>query len=101
MTELLAAALRIVATGDRAPGDGMRDALLAPLPTTLPYADYVRRFDPAADPLAAVVDACAVAHLVRLHRTVETLNGFARGRAGHAFTPDSDHLYQAHGEPRD
>ena len=99
MNDLLAAALRIVAPVNQRP-DALMPGTLPPLPTALPYADYVRRFDPTADPLEALSRASAVAHLVRLHRTVETLHGFAHARGGRARL-DSDHLYQAHGEPRD
>jgi len=71
------------------------------LAATLSYADAVRRFDPAADPLVAVSHATAVAHLLRVSRALEALHGLALARDLRAGLSDSDHLYQAHGEPRD
>ena len=99
MSELLAVALRMMARRGRTVQDDV-NCEFAPLPSGLPYADYVRRFDPDADPLAAR-RATAVAQLVRMHRTFDTLNGLARARGARAGWPDSEHLYQAHGEPRD
>lgn len=97
MNELLAAALRMMAPADRTPADEGHDDSRTALPIAVPYAEYVRRFEAGTDPLAAVTRASAVAHLVRLHRTIETLNGFARAR----IALDSHTLYQAHGDPRD
>ena len=95
----LFAALRMLApvirTDSAAPG-----RTYAGLPVTLSYADAVRRFDPTADPVVAVSHASAVAHLLRLHRTLETLDGLALARGGRSAVV-SDRLYQAHGEPRD
>ncbi len=100
MSELLAVALRMMAPRRRVLHDDA-DGGLTPLPTGLPYGDYVRRFDPTADPLMAVTRATAVAHLVRIHRTLDTLNGLARERGTRAASLGAEHLYQAHGEPRD
>ena len=101
MSDLLAAALRMMAPKDDRSIVGLRPEALPLLPATLSYADSVRRFDPASDPLVAVSYASAVAHLLRVSRALETLNGFALARDARAGLYDSDHLYQAHGEPRD
>lgn len=100
MNERLAAALRIVAPAGHQPASRDHDRGAPLLPGGLAYADSVRRFDPSADPLVALTHATAVAHLVRLHRTVETLHGFA-SRRGVRVAIDADHLYLAHGDPRD
>ena len=71
------------------------------LAATLSYAAAVRRFDPDSDSLGPVSHASAVVHLLRVSRALETLNGFALTRDARAGLYDSDHLYQAHGEPRD
>ncbi len=99
MSELLSVALRMM-TPRYLTGKADVTPESEPLPTLLPYAEYVRRFDPEAD-LPATRHATAVAHLVRIHRTLDALNGLARHFGAHAALPDSDHLYQAHGEPRD
>ncbi len=99
MSELLDAARRLMATTG-ATRDHAGDAMGA-LPETLPYADYVRRFEPPAESFAAVTHASAVAHLLRISRALETLNGFALAQAVRPGAHDSDHLYSAHGDPRD
>ena len=76
MSDVLAAALRMMAPAEDRPTVTLDPCALLLRPATLSYADSVRRFDPASDPLVAVSHA----------------------RAG---LDDSDHLYQAHGEPRD
>jgi hypothetical protein len=101
MSDLLAAALRRMAPGHDRPEVGVDPSPLAPLPATLSYADSVRRFDPASESLAAVRHAGAVAHLLRVSRALETLHGFALAHDTRGGLYDSDHLYQAHGEPRD
>jgi hypothetical protein len=101
MSDLLAAALRMMAPGYDQPQAGVDPSPLTPLPATLSYADSVRRFDPTSDSLVAVSHAGAVAHLLRVSRALETLNGFALARDARGGLYDSDHLYQAHGEPRD
>ena len=100
MSELLDVALRMMATtgADR---DQVGDSLPGRLPATVPYADYVRRFESPAASFAAVTQASAVAHLLRVRRALETLNGLALAHATRSGAHDSDHLYQAHGDPRD
>ncbi len=98
MNELLDAALRMMAPSHGpAAGEDLRSG---GLPALVPYADYERRYEPAAS-MAAVTHASAVAHLLRLSRALETLHGFAVGHGPRSAAPDSDHLYQAHGDPRD
>lgn len=100
MSDLLAAALRMLAPED--PSMAQRDPGGLPLrPATLSYVDSVRRFDPAADPLATLSPASAVAHVLRVSRALETLHGFVLACDARAGLSDSNHLYQAHGEPRD
>lgn len=100
MSDLLAAALRMLAPDD--PSMAHLDPEGLPLrPATLSYIDSIRRFDPAADPLATISHASAVAHVLRVSRALETLHGFVLTRDARAGLHDSDHLYQAHGEPRD
>ncbi len=101
MSDLLAAALRMMAPKEDRSIVGLGPEALPPPPATLSYADSVRRFDPASAPHVAVSPASAVAHLLRVSRALETLNGFALTRDARAGLYDSDHLYQAHGEPRD
>ncbi len=100
MSELLAAALRMMTARGRAPKDDVFDGVPT-LPTALAYAEYVRRFDPDAVPPTTVTRVSAVARLVRIHRTLDTLHGLARARGARAGSFDSEHLYQTHGEPRD
>lgn len=101
MSDLLAAALRMMAPAKDQLAAALDSRGLPLRPATLSYADSVRRFDPASDPLVAVSHASAVAHLLRVSRALETLHGFALARDARAGLDDSDHLYQAHGEPRD
>ena len=101
MSDVLAAALRMMAPGHDRPVAGVDPGPLALRPATLSYADSVRRFDPTSDPPVSVSPVSAVAHLLRVSRALETLNGFALARDARAGLDDSDRLYQAHGEPRD
>lgn len=100
MSELLDVALRMIANagGGR---DQMGESLSGGLPATVPYADYVRRFEPATTPAAVVTRASAVAHVLRVSRALETLSGLALAHAARTGPHDSDHLYRAHGDPRD
>lgn len=93
MSELLDAALRMMASA----GDGA----LPGLPALVPYEDYVRRFEAAPAPVRPVPRPSAVAPLLRISRALETLNGFALAHRAGAGGHDSDHLYRAHGDPRD
>ncbi len=101
MSDLLAAALRMMAPAEDRQVVALDPGTLPQRPTTLSYTASVRRFDPAADPLVAVSHATAVAHLLRVSRALEALHGLALARDLRAGLSDSDHLYQAHGEPRD
>ncbi len=101
MTELLAAALRMMAPADPAPGAWSTDGFTALPPASGSYADAVRRFEPVAAPWTGAARASAIEQLVRIHHTLATLNGFAREHGVGAAAPASDHLYQAHGDPRD
>lgn len=98
MSELLDAALRMMASPH---GPVAGEDQSGALPALVPYADYERRFEPAAASVAAVTHASAVAHLLRVSRALEALHGFALGHGPRGAAHDSDHLYQAHGEPRD
>lgn len=100
MSDLLAAALRMMAPGNERPvASGLEPLPLRP--ATLSYADSVRRFEPTSDARAAEGHASAVAHLVRVSRALYSSNGFALAHDARGGLSDSDHLYQAHGEPRD
>jgi hypothetical protein len=101
MSELIAAALRMMAPAGETRGGEPYDGLAAVLPTAAPYAEFVRRFEPGGAAAALAIRAGAIQHLVRIHRTLATLNDLARERGPRAALPGSDHLYRAHGDPRD
>ncbi len=101
MSELLDAALRMMLASTGAGRDQVRERPLTAIPVTVPYADYARRFDTPAASFAALPHASAVAHLLRVGRALETLNGFTLAPAARSGAHDSDHLYRAHGDPRD
>ncbi len=101
MSELLGATLRMMMASTGASRDQAGARPLVAIPATVPYADYVRRFEPAAASIPASPHTSAMSHLLRVSRALETLNGFALGHAARVGAHDSDHLYRAHGDPRD
>ncbi len=72
-----------------------------PLPSQLPYSDYVCRFDPAVALTLNVAPAATMAHLARIRTALATVDGCVREFGVRPAAADADVLYRTHGDPRD